>query len=230
LAVDETVAPGIRPKRKGASSGRRASLRVRLFGALLSVIAACSVTAPTHAQALFDRRPLVIDDPHPARFSVCFSHSCSIVVTVALSSEDWQRVRIAFGNPVGTPEEERARLADAIALMESMVGGRTGTWRDFGGDLKGFARPGQMDCVDEANNTTTYLKMFAADGLLKWHTVWPILKRGHIFRGVPHATAVIVDTTNGDRWAVDSWYQDNGMPPYIVPYHVWYDGWSPPKE
>jgi hypothetical protein len=60
--------------------------------------------------------------------------------------------------------------------------------------------------------------------------VGPVVKRGHIIRGIPHATAVITDTTTGDPWAVDSWYLDNGLPPYIVPYDLWKRGWSPPQD
>lgn len=69
-----------------------------------------------------------------------------------------------------------------------------------------------MDCVDQATNSTTYLRLFAGDGLLDWHTVGPILKRGHILWGIPHATAVIVESASGEAWAVDSWYLDNGLP------------------
>lgn len=199
---------------------------------LLALAAALPAIAalPVHAQALFDRRPVMIADPVPTRFSVCYGHSCSVVVTVGVSEQGWQRVRSLFSPASPNADEERVRIGAAIALMESLVGVQTGTWRDYGGDLKGLARAGQMDCVDEANNSTTYLRMFAADGLLAWHTVGSILKRGHILWGVPHATAVIVDTASGEAWAVDSWFLDNGLPPYIVPYGVWYDGWRPPSD
>jgi hypothetical protein len=201
---------------------------------ILSVFAAMAGVGAgsTHAQAVFDRRPLLIEDPVPRKFTVCYGHSCSVVAIVALTAEDWQAVRRVFGDGDGAPgpADERARIADAIALLERLVGGRTGTWRDHGGDLKGFARPGQMDCVDEATNSTTYLRMFAGDRLLRWHKVGPIMKRGHLLWGLPHATAVIVDSTSGQPWAVDAWYRDNGQPPHIVPYGVWKDGWSPPQE
>lgn len=208
-------------------------MRPRLGRALVALAAALPgaiAAVPSHAQTLFDRRPVLIADPRPARFSVCYGHSCSVVVTVGLSGEEWQRVRSVFADASTSPAAERARIAAAIALMETLVGARTGTWRDYGGDLKGFARPGQMDCVDEATNSTTYLTMFAADGLLAWHTVGPVVKRGHVIWGIPHATAVIVDAASGEAWAVDSWYLDNGLPPYIVPYRIWRDGWRPPRD
>lgn len=195
-----------------------------IFAALVFPLAAAN------AQALFNQRPVVIVDPQPERFSLCWSHSCSIVATVALPPPAWHQVRDVFRETPSAPADERALIAAAIALLEKLVGDITGTSRDRGGDLRGFARPGQMDCVDEANNSTTYLKMLAADGLLRWHKVGEILKRGHIIFGMPHATAIITDTTTGEHWAVDSWYLDNGEPPYIVPYEIWRTGWNPPKE
>lgn len=207
----------------------RASVAQALLG-LMVVLSGGFGTVPTRAQALFDRRPVLIPDPVPARFSVCYAHSCSVVVTAGLAAEEWGRVRSVFAAAPANPAEERARIAAAIALMETLVGAHTGTWRDRGGDLEGFARPGQMDCVDEATNSTTYLAMFAADGLLAWHTVGPIVKRGHVIWGMPHATALITDATTNEQWAVDSWYLDNGLPPYIVPYRIWWNGWRPPPE
>jgi len=206
------------------------ALCMRMLIAFLPALAAAVGSASTQAQTLFDRRPVVIAAPRTDRFSVCYGHSCSVVVTVGLAADDWDRVRSVFREASANPAEERTRIAEAIALIETLVGGRTGTWRDYGGDLKGFARPGQMDCVDEATNSTTYLKMLAADGLLQWHEVGPILKRGHLLWGVPHATAVIVESPSGAAWAVDSWYLDNGLPPYIVPYLVWKDGWRPSQD
>lgn len=205
-------------------------MRRRTVCKLLLGAGVAATARPAQAQRLFDRRPALLTDPVPGRFSVCYGHTCSVVVTVGLSATEWQRVRSVFAPPAADAAAERGRIAAAVALMEALVGAYTGTWRDFGGDLKGFARPGQMDCVDEATNSTTYLKMFAADGLLAWHTVGPILKRGHVLWGIPHATAVIVDVASGEAWAVDSWYLDNGLPPYIVPYRVWQENWYPQSD
>ncbi|MBL8539225.1 MAG: hypothetical protein JNK68_02520 [Betaproteobacteria bacterium] len=201
---------------------KRCTVGALTLGAVLA-----ATTVSTQAQALFDRRPVLIADPVPGRFSVCHGHTCSVVVTVGLSAAEWQRVRSVFAPSPPDAAAERGRIAAAIALMEDMVGTYTGTWRDLGGDVRGFARPGQMDCVDEATNSTTYLQMLAADHLLEWHTVGPVLKRGHLLWGVPHATAVIVETASGGMWAVDSWFLDNGLPPYIVPYRVWRKNWYP---
>jgi hypothetical protein len=41
-----------------------------------------------------------------------------------------------------------------------------------------------------------------------------------------HWNAVIVDHGNGDEFAVDSWFLDNGQPPIIQPLNDWLSGRS----
>jgi hypothetical protein len=172
----------------------------------------------------------VIVDPTPDHFSVCHEHGCQQVDTVALPSQQWQAVTQLFRAPAGTPAEERARIRQAIAQMETFAGALTGTSGDKGGDLKGLGLPGQMDCIDESVNTTTYLRLLARNGLLKWHTVEDRATRGWFIFGWPHTTAVIRDTTDKRDYVVDSWFLDNGKPPYILPLEQWRAGWKPPAE
>lgn len=47
--------------------------------------------------------------------------------------------------------------------------------------------------------------------------------------GWPHTTAMVSETRGGARWAVDSWFRENGKPPEIVPLEVWRRGWRPGK-
>ena len=84
-----------------------------------------------------------------------------------------------------------------------------------------------MDCVDEANNSTVYLSMLQNDGLLLWHRVGPRISRGLSRMLPPHFTATIVEDESGARFAVDSWFRDNGEPPYIVSLPDWRHGWTP---
>ena len=44
---------------------------------------------------------------------------------------------------------------------------------------------------------------------------------------MPHTTAVIEDIGTGTRYAVDSWFFDNGIPPAIVELSAWKKGWGP---
>lgn len=169
----------------------------------------------------------VITEPDSTHFSICYDHGCATVATVSLNEQQWLWVSNFFKSPAANPEQERKHIAWAIALLEKIVGKITGTDKDKGGDLEGLGLPGQMDCIDESTNTTTYLRIFSQAGLLKWHEVEDRVTRGWFITGWPHTTAVIRDTESNQRYAVDSWFLDNGEQPFVVPLNVWKSGWSP---
>ena len=148
---------------------------------------------------------------------------------VGLQPEQWQRERRLFLPPPLDAIQERERIAQAIALMEAMVGPLTGTEHDKGRNFQGVGIEGQMDCIDESTNTTTYLTMLFKDGLLKWHSVEDRATRGFFIFGWPHTTAVIREAGSGALFAVDSWFLDNGAEPFIVPLEMWTQGWEPPE-
>ena len=179
--------------------------------------------------ALFDAEPaVVIENPTPQAFSVCYNHGCSKAARTGLTPGEWDRLAQIFRPPATDPGQERARLARAVALMETLVGERTGTAGDRGGNLKGiFAFSPQQDCIDESTNSTTYLRLMEDAGLLRWHRVEKIRTRGFVIFGFPHNTAVVRDLTTGREYAVDSWFFDNGVEPVVLPLEVWSHGWHP---
>ena len=77
----------------------------------------------------------------------------------------------------------------------------------------------QMDCIDESTNTFQYLLALERRQLLKWHRV--DLKQRRIVWFLTHWTATITEIDSGRRFAVDSWYRDNGELPYIQPIEDW---------
>ena len=174
-------------------------------------------------------RPDVIIAPTPVHFSVCYGYSCRNIATLALDDAQLHTFDLLLGKDPGDAASERRQLAAAIAAMEIWVGTHTGTSKDVGGTFPGLGQPGQMDCIDESTNTTTYLKIFAAHGWLRHHTVEPRMARGFIPWSWPHTSAVIRDIDTGQRYAVDSWFLDNGQAPFIVPLETWKDGWKPPQ-
>lgn len=176
------------------------------------------------------RETRFIGHPVPARFTVCHGNTCAQITEVHLSPAQWARVRRVFEPPPPTAAAEREAIRRAVALLETMVGVQAGTSGDLGMNVPGFGLPGQMDCIDEATDTTVYLRMMQDDGLLHFHTVADRATRGW-FRlgfGPPHSTAVIREKATGTLYAVDSWFLDNGQPPFVVPLRVWKAGWEPP--
>jgi hypothetical protein len=169
----------------------------------------------------------IITAPTPDSFSVCFDHTCTSVVTTSLTPDEWRNATRPLQRPAATAAAERVAIAESIALLESIVGTYTGTHRDLGRNLPGIGRPGQLDCIDESTNTNTYLRMIERDGLLRYHRVGKRSTRFGLFVGMPHTTAVVVDIGSDQRYAVDSWFLDNGRPPFIAKIEQWKAGAAP---
>jgi hypothetical protein len=166
--------------------------------------------------------------PSPSHFSVCYSHGCNGSADIQLSVDEWNMVRLMFNGGTLDAEAERKSIAGAVGTLETIVGKRTGTDADLGGTFAGTFRQYQMDCVDEAVNTTTYLVMMKNDGLIRLHDLREPAHRGYIiWGGWPHTAPVIVERLSGEEYAVDSWFLDNGQPPFIIPLKQWKNGWRP---
>jgi hypothetical protein len=168
---------------------------------------------------------LVEHAPKPTAFRVCHGSNCRIETPVSLSAEDWSRVRAQFQPPPATAAEERRRIAGAIGLMEQLAAPQAGTARDVGRNLAVSDQSTQLDCVDEAVNSSTYLHLIEAEGLLKFHTIEMPAHRGGVI--LAHNTAVVRENATGQRYAVDSWFYDNGAPAVVLPLQTWLNGWEP---
>lgn len=152
-------------------------------------------------------------------FIACTAFDCKQSTDASLSESEWHQVQALFKG-VKNASDERKRVKRAIALLEVLVGNKTGTWRDLALNQVPSEKTGQLDCKAEATNTTTYLRLLEQDGLLKWHRV-----RDHVVRDrfwlVPHWTGVIEDQTTGVKYSVDSWFKKNGEPPTVVTLERW---------
>jgi hypothetical protein len=162
-------------------------------------------------------------------FDVCIGGGCAEVINVSMTDDEWQTVVNVFVNAgvIADAEQERSLIAGAIGVLESIVGAKTSTTTDRAGTFGNSDYPGQLDCNDEAINTTTYLRLMRQNGLIKLHEVEDTRTRNFFFNGWPHSTAVIHEIASGQRFAVDSWFYDNGFPATIVPFKVWKSGFTP---
>jgi hypothetical protein len=158
----------------------------------------------------------------PQQFFACIDYYCDQGEMVTLSAGEWQKVRDLF-TPDASAAQERENIRQAIALLERQVGVITGTWRDLAGNVIGAGKPGQLDCISESKNTTTYLKLLFDDGLLRYHDIAAREVRRPLVFNV-HWSAVIRERRTGQRFAVDSWFLDNGQPPLVQPLEDWLSG------
>ena len=165
----------------------------------------------------------------PDAFGVCHGHNCHFHDTARLSEAQWREIRTLFDAAPASPAEERARIGEAVARVERAVGELLGTQADRPRAPVITVDPTQLDCVDEATNTSTVLHMLRNAELLRWHAVGEPAVRGSPFLFSIHFTAVAIEKGTGAAYAIDSWFHANGAPPVIVPLSQWRDGYDPEK-
>ncbi|WP_245652745.1 hypothetical protein [Methylophilus rhizosphaerae] len=166
-------------------------------------------------------------EPSLAAFEICQGGGCAHSDMLQLSQPEWENVLRIFTSQSETAEQERARIAAAIGMLEDIVGTKTGTAADRAGTFGNSEYQHQQDCNDEAINSTTYMRLMQQAGLIRFHTILDTRTRKFFFSGWPHTTAVIRENDSNAEYAVDSWFYDNGHPATIVPMAQWKDGYIP---
>jgi hypothetical protein len=171
--------------------------------------------------------------PNGNRVTVCHAHSCKMQTPYTISKQDIAEIaaimkKVKRGD---TAHEERRAVAYAIAAMEAKVGNELGIRDKPGMQWSAAGKPSQQDCVDEATNTTSYLLVLEANGLIAQHTVQMTMSKDKLVKGIltlrpvkywPHYTAVLQEKATGQKWAVDSWLSANGENPAVVKVEDWY--------
>jgi hypothetical protein len=180
------------------------------------------------AHADFRTMNLVLkQEVNTAHFSICHGGGCAHVADTAMSEVEWLQAAAVCQPRPEDAESERGCIANIVGALEKVVGAKTGTDTDRGGTFGNSAYSGQMDCNDEAINTTTYLRLMQQHGLIQFHDVLDIKRRGFFLNRWQHTTAAIRDMQDGHIYAVDAWFYDNGVPAVIVPFELWKTGWKP---
>lgn len=157
---------------------------------------------------------------------ICYGGGCTEHQISTLSTDDWQNIVQVFQQVRSAPEE-RIAIAQAIGMLEYLIGEKIGTATDLAGTFNNSQYKNQLDCNDEAINSTTYMRLMQQDGLIKFHTIEDMRTRAFFFNAWPHSTAVISEIQSNERFAVDSWFYDNGAPATIVPFALWKSGYVP---
>ena len=155
---------------------------------------------------------------------VCYDFGCKSRATVDLPMNEWETVALWFSPVATTPAAEREQIKNAIGWMEVVIGRHTPTHKDLAFDLPanddyGEIFPGQLDCIDEAVNTTSYLKLFEMHGLLKHHTVLEAAYRRSLLD--QHWAGQVREKQTGKRFIIDSWFHANGYLPVVQNGESW---------
>lgn len=160
--------------------------------------------------------------PSGNRVYVCHGYGCRYTTPVSLSAGELATIMVPLQAEFAAPGQERAALSLSVQAFEKIVGQRVGTASDRGRTDIGGGDKSQMDCIDEATNTTSLLLLLQSRGALKHHTVMHPAARGFFLDlRYPHATAVLAEKAGGETWAIDSWPDDNGKPPMVQQLDKW---------
>ncbi|MCP3660935.1 MAG: hypothetical protein GY696_00325 [Gammaproteobacteria bacterium] len=163
---------------------------------------------------------------HIPTLDICIDYHCDFTKSVHLEAHEWQKITKLFAGKKQTAEMERDIIKSAIANFETIVGTKSGTWKDMAKNSGEGSVLGQLDCISESKNTTLYLNLLSQQGLIRQHQVKPRERRNPWFFDT-HWTAVIKDRNSDQSYAVDSWFLKNGEPPIILPLETWRSGWKP---
>ena len=177
--------------------------------------------------ALADISRIFHQTPSLNQFEVCQGGGCAQFNQVSISAAEWENVAQLFTIKATNSADERLQISQAIGLLEQIVGAKNGTLGDRAGTFDNSHYQGQLDCNDEAINTTTYMRLLKQNGLMPLHEIEDTRTRNFFFTGWPHSTAVIHDIKTGERFAVDSWFYDNGHAATVVPFKIWKASYMP---
>lgn len=165
--------------------------------------------------------------PNLSAFEICQGGGCAQISTLSLTQLEWNAVARVFNKAATNAEEERKKIAQAIGMLEHVVGQKIGTSADLAGTFFDGKLAGQQDCNDEAINSTTYMRLLKQKGLITLHEIEDMRTRNFFFTGWPHTTAVIREIKTGERYAVDSWFYDNGHAATIITFKQWKANFQP---
>ena len=191
------------------------------------VMSACAEN-PSHLNTTYLDR---YADPNPTPTSVleCHGFSCSETSRAALNRDAWRHVTAVFVPRAKDAPTERRQIAHGVALIQLLVGQQTGTathqWthRDKY-ILPNVNDPTQLDCIDEAVNTWTYLTLMERSGLLHFHRV---AKLSHAGTPIDPRNTAVLQEIGGQYFAIDPALVDVGVPPPIILLDTWLAHWPP---
>lgn len=163
---------------------------------------------------------------------VCYNFGCSAEQAVAFSEPRliWAEEMLAAAD---SAERERLLLSLVVGRLYGWAGQQSPVSADRAGNYEDGGVNGGMDCIDHSTTTTRFLRLLEKRGALHFHRVLEPVQRGLMFQ---HLSAQIeelgpelmnAETELVRRYAVDSWYVDNGKPAPVMPLELWKEGSDP---
>lgn len=156
-----------------------------------------------------------------AEYKLCHGYGCSVETYAWFSPSQWKSIGKIFDKSPTSPEDERLKIAKAIAKMETYTGELVGTNNDQAKAPLLKKSDYEFDCIDETVNTTKYLQFLYDAGFFRFHTVGTPAYRGILSGKYPHNTATILDAYHQIVYVVDTYIYPNGHKPDIRRLDSW---------
>lgn len=162
---------------------------------------------------------------------VCYNYGCLSETEVLYSDAQLRRVRNLLLD-ARSDTQERALIGVAVGWMLGWAGQQSPISADRGGNYADEGVHGRMDCIDHSTTTTRLLRLMELRGWLHYHRVLAPARRTTALL-FEHFSAQIQEKNSraGElapaRYAVDSWFFDNGQPAVVIPLEKWLDGEDP---
>jgi hypothetical protein len=154
---------------------------------------------------------------------ICHGFGCEYRTIVSFGPGDVAKLAELLAPGRTSAAAERRAIASATAWFDLRVGPAAGTThRVARAGVFTERGSGQMDCIDTSRNNTSLFLLLEQLHLLRHHKVEGPEARGFLLDGRgPHATAVLRDVHNGQKWAIDSWTRKYGDRPDVMPLDQW---------
>ena len=149
---------------------------------------------------------------------VLCSYECSTRAEYTVMPDHWTHIKNLFKPASSDAQDERNRLAQAIALMERDIIMQIASEfieEDFADQLKQI-----FTNQDETRNTSKFIALLIDQGLVSQHVLRRSEARRSMF-GVSQTTAVIQSLYDGARFAVDATSSGFGEAPVVMPFKQW---------
>lgn len=173
----------------------------------------------------------------PPEFEVCHGFGCRLQDKVSITPAEWRQVKAFFRETAESPEQERDQIRRATGWLDVIAGRHSAIHLDYAKNdyparfervrlsKDEFWEPvnmkGQMDCIDESRNVTTYLTVMERAGLFRHHRVVErALRQSAVDQ---HYAGQIEEIDSGARWVIDSWFYAHGNLPYMEDASEWHD-------
>lgn len=161
---------------------------------------------------------------------ICYGYGCLVETDVVITEQRLHTVAFMLNVAVNA-ENEREILSSVMGRLYGWAGEQSPIHNDRGGNYADEGVSGAMDCIDHSTTSTRFLDLLERRGMLRWHRVLSADVR-RTFYVFLHYSAVIeeksvVPDSEPRRFAVDSWFVDNGKPAVILPLEEWKNGAGP---